>query len=160
MTNVPKEKSVEESIKDFYSTESIPEEMKQAIAFMRQWLNEDRKATPMVTARDLWHWLEKSLTTYRQDIIAKRDEEIVESVKFIKTREMNVGENRSKYLAFQRGENHMKVKVLKLTEQSETDFCKKLEAEGKDTFQVAKALAELRNHPTKDTDQSLNNKKE
>lgn len=46
-----------EDIKAFYSTEGIPEETKQAISFMRQWLNEDRKATPLVTAKDLWHWI-------------------------------------------------------------------------------------------------------
>ena len=41
----------------------------------------------------------------------KRDE-MVEKINSINTREMNVGENRSKYLAFNRGENHMKVKIL------------------------------------------------
>lgn len=61
-----------EATKEFYSTEGIPEEMKQALSFMRQWLNEDRKATPMVTARDLWHWLEKDYNkalTKAQNII-------------------------------------------------------------------------------------------
>lgn len=150
MTNVPKEKSVEEEI------------ISDTLIKIDEYHSNPDVVEPTLIEINEYEskcWKE-ALTTYRQDIIAKRDEEIVESVKFIKTREMNVGENRSKYLAFQRGENHMKVKVLKLTEQSETDFCKKLEAEGKDTFQVAKALAELRNHPTKDTDQSLNNKKE
>ena len=52
--------------KEFYSTEGIPEHLKQPLSFMRQWLNEDRKATPMVTARDLWHWLEKAYTHHYQ----------------------------------------------------------------------------------------------
>ena len=68
------EKRVEKT-KKFYSTEGIPEEMKQALSFMRQWLNEDRKATPMVTARDLWHWLEKdynnALIQYHQDLMSE-----------------------------------------------------------------------------------------
>lgn len=58
-------------MKEFYSTDGIPEEMKQALSFMRQWLNEDRKATPMVTARDLWHWLEK---THHQELQKARIE--------------------------------------------------------------------------------------
>ena len=40
----------------------------------------------------------------------------VEGVIGMNTREMNVGENRSKYLAFQRGERHMQAKIqTKLT---------------------------------------------
>lgn len=58
--------SVVDKMKEFYSTDAIPEEMKQALAFMRQWLNEDRKATPMVTARDLWHWLERDYNKARK----------------------------------------------------------------------------------------------
>ena len=75
------ERSVEK-MKEFYSTDSIPEEMKQALAFMRQWLNEDRKATPMVTARDLWHWLERD---YNKAIEAERQkrEEVVEALETI-----------------------------------------------------------------------------
>jgi phosphoenolpyruvate carboxylase len=76
--NTP-EKSIDEKTKEFYSTESIPEEMKQALAFMRQWLNEDRKATPMVTARDLWHWLERD---YNKVIEAERQkrEDVLKSI--------------------------------------------------------------------------------
>lgn len=69
----------DEEIVEFFSTEGIPEEMKLALSFMRQWLNEDRKATPMVTARDLWHWLDKDYTTFRQSE-AKKREELLEQV--------------------------------------------------------------------------------
>lgn len=68
------EQSGVRGIEEFYSTECIPEEMKQALSFMRQWLNEDRKATPMVTARDLWHWLEKDYTHFQEQHEAKQRE--------------------------------------------------------------------------------------
>lgn len=65
-------------MKEFYSTESIPEEMKQALSFLRQWLNEDRKATPMVTARDLWQWLEKDYKKTKDAEREKAVEEVLE----------------------------------------------------------------------------------
>jgi len=37
--------------------------MRQPIAFLRQWLNEDRKATPMVTNEEIWHWLKGGVAT-------------------------------------------------------------------------------------------------
>jgi hypothetical protein len=40
-------------------------------------------------------------------------EEIIKIAEGIKTREMQLGENRSKYLAFERGENHFRCKIIK-----------------------------------------------
>lgn len=66
-----------DGLKEFYSTDGIPEEMKQAISFMRQWLNEDRKATPMVTARDLWHWIGPTIHHQLQKAREETTEEII-----------------------------------------------------------------------------------
>lgn len=52
----------EKKLQKHYSTEGIPPELIQSITFLRQWLNEDRKCTPMVTARDIWHWLDRDFT--------------------------------------------------------------------------------------------------
>lgn len=51
-------------------------------------------------------WLTQTLQAER----TKRDE-MVEKLEKIHTREMQPGENRAKYLAFKRGELHMKGKI-------------------------------------------------
>ena len=48
---------MKESFKELYSTEGIPEELKQPLSDLRQWLNEDRKCDPMVTTQELYIWL-------------------------------------------------------------------------------------------------------
>jgi hypothetical protein len=40
-----------------YSTDGIPDDMKQPISFLRQWLNEDRNCKPLVTNQEIWYWL-------------------------------------------------------------------------------------------------------
>lgn len=45
--------------------EDVPEHMKQPISFLRQWLNEDRKCTPMVTNTEIWSWLKIDCSTYK-----------------------------------------------------------------------------------------------
>jgi hypothetical protein len=50
----------QDKLKELYDTKGIPNGMKQAVSFLRQWLNEDRKCEPMVTTKELWHWLEEA----------------------------------------------------------------------------------------------------
>lgn len=54
----PTAKEMEASLNELIELpDGVPSEMVQRINNLRQWLNEDRKCTPMVTNADILYWL-------------------------------------------------------------------------------------------------------
>ena len=61
----------------------------------------------------MYPWID----TLIQQVITNTGEELVRLIEIKHTREMQAGENRAKYLAFQRGEEHMRRKALDTIKQ-------------------------------------------
>jgi len=68
MTNHENGKCLKCDMGEIYDTTGIPEEFKKSIGFLRQWLNEDRHCTPMVTSKEIWVWFEEDFSSNQIDL--------------------------------------------------------------------------------------------